>query len=1272
MGNCVDIDDVVVYPVNGPSVAASVAVTVEADDQPDYFYGQTTPVHKTTRTPHAECGAFGGKFELVYRQKADVFKSVGQWGSVNPTDATAESFSILKELEQFRRLDGTFELKMVWPAMASNVNSQQWRQTNNPMSSYTVTGYEEVKVNFQEHGWEGLALSTDANTLIDGTPDDDNNLYSVGAQRGTNRDGKVGILGPNNEAPETVVELYACQEGYGVKSNQARDYKIDWGLKSTRETANIVIQKGDSVIWVYSMDTIESTHKIVSGTPGRPDNKFASPVLARRGTFKLRFNETGDYNFYSDPHVYLSGTISVRDDVVERVAKYRLVSDHHCAVAGTCAIKYNSGATPLVSAVTPTHGKAGDRITVTGSSLLAASGYATEVLVGSTPCAVDATTLQQTGFECVLGPSPAGLHSVFVTVGGKGTARLAHGQGKFLSDLAIEGLSSAKGSYGGGTTLRITGAGFGGGGGRRRQRRDGAWGGWMIYDVSESQKDEELGTKIHLCGQACTVTASTYSSVTCVTEPFHSVESITSFDHVEASKLVPLRPFTSDSPGAISDGWAVAAEKNCGGNWVRRWASDGTSSRFGHGQYTDVDECKAVCDAHDDCAGFVWRASDNRCSFWAAAPILLRGQAGHSCYTKSGDPGAVSLFNGDFTVAFAVQKADTSPCYVGVGLGSGTKALISRARFFPTHQMADKANGGFFETSADLQTWNKIGATIGDAHQGWNWIDAKLAGQIPSRYVRYVGPPGSKCEMTQFEFFGVPASATSTCAVQVSVTEPLTHPSLGLMTTDHRVAAKETSSLAFTFTKEATGIIESISPKFGSSLGGERVTIKGRNLAASDQVAAVKINGKVCNVESANAAQIVCRTTARGRRDEMQPLGIVVHNAAEGKGNAIVKPSIVYRYLDRWSQVNTWLNDEPPLEGDTVIIPESQTILMDVSPPQLFLLQINGMLVFDRTKDLNLDATYIFVFGGTLEVGTELEPFTKKATITLHGDRLKTIELPFVGAKMLAVADKGGFTTHGEGRGVDVPLSQKGVIDIHGQPRLRTWTKVAKDIERGKNTIVTAQKTDFEAGEKIVLTAPHQELTVASRLDEYTFTVVESIAAPHSAEIRKHSSTLGVEFELDMRCEVALLSRNVIIQGAGLPRGDGSATITDESDERSSEEQLFGVHTGAFHGGHYRIENTELRHCGQAGNLGRYCMHYHVNDDNPAPYSYIKSNSIHHSFQRATTVHGTHHALVKNNVAYHVMGHTYFVEDGDADSPLLCSSHTQQAPSSVSFLVSQL
>lgn len=51
------------------------------------------------------------------------------------------------------------------------------------------------------------------------------------------------------------------------------------------------------------------------------------------------------------------------------------------------------------------------------------------------------------------------------------------------------------------------------------------------------------------------------------------------------------------------------------------------------------------------------------------------------------------------------------------------------------------------------------------------------------------------------------------------------------------------------------------------------------------------------------------------------------------------------------------------------VIPAGQTVLLDVSPPRLLMLLIQGSLVFDR-KDLQLEATYILVQGGTLQIGT--------------------------------------------------------------------------------------------------------------------------------------------------------------------------------------------------------------------------------------------------------------------------------------------------------------
>ena len=831
-----------------------------------------------------------------------------------------------------------------------------------------------------------------------------------------------------------------------------------------------------------------------------------------------------------------------------------MVQSHYTQVVSS-ALMYTMASTPVVESVTPASGRKGTRLRVKGRGLKASSNP-TEILIGAAPCVVDESTITSLSAECVVGSTPGGSHTVYVTVGGRGTARLSGTAGTFASDLQITSTSVTSGSFGGATTINIEGHGFGGGKDARRSRRgDGAWGGWIIYDKAGGDNAvEELGTKIRLCNTNCTVTKSSYSKLTCVTDPLHSVESISAFNNLEPEKLADGQPISSNS----------------GGN---------SSTR---------------------------------------------------------------AFDGDFT-SFFEGTPKGSACWVGTDLGADAKTVVTRFRFFPVHQKSDYTDGGFFETSADFKTWQKV-ATVEGPHQGWNWVDTDIKLQTPGRYIRYRGPPGKDCLMTQLEFYGYKVAAKSECPVEVGITAPLSHPSHGPMTTDH----KETTSKVFdarTFTYEAqkTGTVTSVYPRYGSSLGGEKVTITGENLAVSNAEATVEINGKPCTVESAESdgTKIICTTTARGGLSEIRPVNLIVGNTAAGMGDAVHKIGTRFRYLDRWSAVNTWLDDEPPIEGDFVTIPEDQSILLDESPPKLLYLLVLGTLVFDR-QDLNLDATYILVQGGVFEVGTEDEPFMNKATITLHGDRRKTIELPFIGSKVLAVADKGGFTTHGKGKGVDVPLSQKGVLDIHGAPRARTWTHVEKPVPKGSTRIETSEETDFAPGEKIVLTAPHEELIVATRESKFVFTVTTPTQNAHASEQRSDSG-----FDIDMRCEVALLSRNIIIQGAGMARGDGTETILESDTEKSSESQLFGAHTGAFHGGHYRIENTELRHCGQAGNLGRYCMHYHVNDDNPPPHSYIKSNSIHHSFQRATTVHSTHHALVQNNVAYHVMGHTYFIEDGD-------------------------
>ena len=60
--------------------------------------------------------------------------------------------------------------------------------------------------------------------------------------------------------------------------------------------------------------------------------------------------------------------------------------------------------------------------------------------------------------------------------------------------------------------------------------------------------------------------------------------------------------------------------------------------------------------------------------------------------------------------------------------------------------------------------------------------------------------------------------------------------------------------------------------------------------------------------------------------------------------------------------------------------------------------------------------------------------------------------------------------------------------------------------------------------------------------------------------------------------------------------------------------------------------------------LARYPIHWHLVGD--AKGQYIKNASIHDTYSRCVTVHGTNFLRVENNVTYNIVGHCFFLEDG--------------------------
>ncbi len=184
----------------------------------------------------------------------------------------------------------------------------------------------------------------------------------------------------------------------------------------------------------------------------------------------------------------------------------------------------------------------------------------------------------------------------------------------------------------------------------------------------------------------------------------------------------------------------------------------------------------------------------------------------------------------------------------------------------------------------------------------------------------------------------------------------------------------------------------------------------------------------------------------------------------------------------------------------------------------------------------------------------------------------------------------------------------------------------------GDDTISLSEDVDWSVGDHLVITASErgagltdtEEVEIAEVLGPRAFRLTAPLEHLHRVQWFRQEGFAPV----DMRVEAGLLSRNVIIQG-----------------DEGSTQQLYGVHVASMHGAALRLSGVEIRRCGQAFILGRYCSHFHMGGR--MEDSYIVDNSIHHSFQRAVTVHATHYALVKNNVAYNVRGHTFFVEDGN-------------------------
>jgi hypothetical protein len=303
----------------------------------------------------------------------------------------------------------------------------------------------------------------------------------------------------------------------------------------------------------------------------------------------------------------------------------------------------------------------------------------------------------------------------------------------------------------------------------------------------------------------------------------------------------------------------------------------------------------------------------------------------------------------------------------------------------------------------------------------------------------------------------------------------------------------------------------------------------------------------------------------------------------------------------KWSAKSTWVDGVVPAPGSVVTIPEGTQVELDVSPPALNGLTINGRLAFADKADIELTTEWIMLHG-ELQIGTAAKPHTRNATITLT-DNVKGEDV------MGGMGDRG-------------IMISGGTLNLHGN-RTHTWTKLSKTAEAGATSIEVLDASGWKAGDQIVLAStdfdPRQaEKRIIRSVRGNTITLDRPLEYMHFGRI-----TFGV----DERGEVGLLTRNVKVQAS-----------------EDAAETHFGGHIMAMPSSRMFVSGVELHRMGQHMVLARYPIHWHLVGD--AKGQYIRNAAIHDTFSRCVTVHGTDNLRIENNVTYNNVGHCFFLEDG--------------------------
>lgn len=361
--------------------------------------------------------------------------------------------------------------------------------------------------------------------------------------------------------------------------------------------------------------------------------------------------------------------------------------------------------------------------------------------------------------------------------------------------------------------------------------------------------------------------------------------------------------------------------------------------------------------------------------------------------------------------------------------------------------------------------------------------------------------------------------------------------------------------------------------------------------------------------------------------------------------------------LNEWGDTASWMGGVLPTDQDHVLIPDGVSLHFQGALTTKSL-RVEGALTAIGDTTLTTDWMAVKGAGGRLEIGLPEAPFPWNFELVLAG-LLTDPSIYNAGSKFLMAMDEGTIEMHG----------------LHKQ----SWTHLVATGLVADMTIEVKDAEQWQPGDQIFLTGSEGQDAVfgfhydfsetfsihaiseildgngdvgSYLIDLGTFedpTVIDQLSELHHGGASSMWAVGDKNLLLDQRAEVGVFTRNIVVRGT-------EEEIVDPAD--GGLNTGFGGHIMIMEGtccagaGVGRFSNVELTGLGQSRIVGRYPIHWHMVRDSGAG-QYIRNSSIHHSFNRAITIHGTDELEVIDNTAYRTLGHAVFLEDGSEQDNII-------------------